>query len=166
MCIRDRALGHGARLVPAAVGGGGQVALELCDVLIELHDTSVTPPWCRVNTTVVSHLREQDGAVRMQEVAGEGIPLAGGAAAILLQVADPRVAAGVARHSDFAERPLDRLHGTLTYLYVLAYGTEEEQHRVARRVGQAHRPGPGCAGCGAAAPVSYTHLTLPTTPYV
>ena len=84
----------------------------------------------------------------MQEVAGEGIPLGGGDAAILLQVADPRVAAGVARHSDFAERPLDRLHGTLTYLYVLAYGTEEEQHRVARRGGQAHRPGPGCAGCG------------------
>jgi uncharacterized protein (DUF2236 family) len=81
--------------------------------------------------------------MRMQEVAGEGILLAGGAAAILLQVADPRVAAGVARHSDFAERPLDRLHGTLTYLYVLAYGTADEQHRVARLVGEAHRPVPG-----------------------
>lgn len=81
--------------------------------------------------------------MHMQDVAGEGILLAGGAAAILLQVADPRVAAGVARHSDFAERPLDRLHGTLTYLYVLAYGTEDEQHRVARLVGEAHRPVPG-----------------------
>ncbi len=79
----------------------------------------------------------------MQDVAGEGILLAGGAAAILLQVADPRVAAGVARHSDFAQRPLDRLHGTLTYLYVLAYGTPEEQQRVARRVGEPHRPVPG-----------------------
>ncbi len=62
----------------------------------------------------------------MQEVAGEGILLAGGAAAILLQVADPRVAAGIAAHSDFADRPLDRLHATLTYLYVTAYGTDAE----------------------------------------
>ncbi len=78
--------------------------------------------------------------MRMQEVAGEGILLAGGAAAILLQLADPRVAAGVAAHSDFADRPLDRLHGTLTYLYVTAYGTDEERRRIARQVGDAHRP--------------------------
>lgn len=78
--------------------------------------------------------------MKMQEVAREGILLAGGAAAILLQLADPRVAAGVARHSDFADRPLDRLLGTLTYLYVTAYGTDEERRRVARQVGDAHRP--------------------------
>lgn len=81
--------------------------------------------------------------MRMQDVAGEGILIAGGAAAILLQAADPRIAADVAVHSDFASRPLDRLRGTLTYLYVLAYGTEEEQRRVARLVGEAHRPVPG-----------------------
>lgn len=78
----------------------------------------------------------------MRDVAGEGILLAGGAAAILLQVADPRVAAGVARSSTFEERPLDRLHGTLTYLYVLAYGSDDEQRRVARLVGESHRPVP------------------------
>lgn len=66
--------------------------------------------------------------------------LAGGARAVLLQLAYPAVARGVAEHSDFAERPLNRLHGTLTYLYVIQFGTPEEAAAVARRVGSAHRP--------------------------
>lgn len=78
-------------------------------------------------------------ALTIQDVSGEAILLAGGAAAILLQVADPAVARGVARHSTFAERPLDRLHGTLTYLYVTVYGTPEEARAIARSVGEAHR---------------------------
>lgn len=77
------------------------------------------------------------------DVSDEAILLAGGAAAILLQVADPAVARGVARHSDFTERPLDRLHGTLTYLYVTVYGTPEEARAVARQVGGAHAGVPG-----------------------
>ncbi|HWR85066.1 MAG TPA: oxygenase MpaB family protein, partial [Rhodoglobus sp.] len=56
---------------------------------------------------------------RIADVSDEAILLAGGGAAILQQLANPVVAAGVAGHSDFAERPLDRLHGTLTYLYVI-----------------------------------------------
>lgn len=78
-------------------------------------------------------------ALTIQDVSGEAILLAGGAAAILLQVADPAVARGVAGHSTFAERPLDRLHGTLTYLYVTVYGTPEEARAIARSVGTAHR---------------------------
>ena len=78
----------------------------------------------------------------MRETSGEAILLAGGAAAILLQVADPAVARGVARHSTFAERPLDRLNGTLTYLAVIVYGTPEEASRIARTVGAAHRSVP------------------------
>ena len=78
----------------------------------------------------------------MRESSGEGILLAGGAAAILLQVADPAVARGVAGYSTFAERPLDRLHGTLTYLYVIVYGTPEEASAIARSVGAAHRSVP------------------------
>jgi len=66
--------------------------------------------------------------------------LAGGARAILLQLANPAVGHGVADHSDFAERPLDRLHGTLTYLYVIQFGTPDEVRRVAQRVGRAHVP--------------------------
>lgn len=81
--------------------------------------------------------------LRIQDVSADAILLAGGARAILLQIADPGVGAGVAEHSDFANRPLDRLRGTLTYLYVTVYGTPDEARAVARRVGAAHQPVPG-----------------------
>ncbi len=78
--------------------------------------------------------------LRIADVSDEAILLAGGARAILLQLANPGVGRGVAEHSDFANRPLDRLRGTLTYLYVIVYGTPEESAIVARRVGAAHAP--------------------------
>lgn len=76
----------------------------------------------------------------LRDVAAEAVLIAGGGAAILLQIADERVGLGVARHSDFASRPLDRLHATLTYVYVQAYGTAAERRFIARTVGVAHRP--------------------------
>ncbi len=79
----------------------------------------------------------------IREFSAEALLLGGGGAAILLQVADPTIAAGVAHHSDFATRPLDRLHGTLTYLYVTEFGTPDEAAAIARSVGRAHRPVPG-----------------------
>ena len=79
----------------------------------------------------------------LREFSAEALLLAGGGAAILLQVADPVIAAGVAHHSDFATRPLARLHGTLTYLYVTEFGTPEEAAAIARHVGAAHRSVPG-----------------------
>lgn len=78
--------------------------------------------------------------VGMADLAHEGILVAGAGRAILLQIADPAVAAGVARHSDFSVRPLDRLHATLTFVYALALGTPEEQRLAARRVDRAHAP--------------------------
>ena len=77
---------------------------------------------------------------RLDDPAAEAILLAGGARAILLHLAHPAVGRGVHEHSDFATRPRDRLHGTLTYLYVVRFGSPEEVARVARRVGGAHRP--------------------------
>jgi uncharacterized protein (DUF2236 family) len=74
------------------------------------------------------------------DVSAEAILLAGGGAALLLQLANPAVGRGVAEHSDFANRPLSRLTGTLTYLTVTVYGTPEEARLVARRVGEAHAP--------------------------
>ena len=84
-------------------------------------------------------------ALRITDVSADAILLAGGARAILLQLANPGVGRGVARHSDFVNRPLDRLHGTLTYLYVTVYGTPEEARRVARSVGRAHAPVTGAS---------------------
>lgn len=75
----------------------------------------------------------------------EGIFLLAGARAILLQIAHPAVGQGVADHSDFVDRAVNRLHGTLSYLYVLHYGTPEDVRAVRRRVNRAHVPvhGPG-----------------------
>ena len=82
--------------------------------------------------------RRSGGSIR--DVAGEGILLAAGARAILLQVADPSVARGVAEHSDFATRPLDRLEGTLGYIYAVVFGSPDEVARARRIVGRAHAP--------------------------
>lgn len=81
----------------------------------------------------------------MRTVAREGALLAGGARAILLQVAHPSVGRGVAEHSDFAARPLDRLRATLSYVYCVTYGTPEEIRAVAATVTGAHR---NVAGAG------------------
>lgn len=66
--------------------------------------------------------------------------LLGAGAAILDQLAMRPVGVGVAEHSTTLERPLDRLRATLTYVYVLALGTPEEQRVVADMVNRAHRP--------------------------
>jgi uncharacterized protein (DUF2236 family) len=75
----------------------------------------------------------------MRRVAREGALLAGGTRAILLQIAHPAVGRGVAEHSDFATRPLDRLRTTLTYVYCVTFGTPEEIEAVAAAVTAAHR---------------------------
>ena len=72
--------------------------------------------------------------------ASDGVLIAGGARAILLQVADPAVAAGVARHSDFAHRPVERLRNTLTFAYAVVLGTPDDAARVASFVSRAHTP--------------------------
>ena len=81
----------------------------------------------------------------MRRVAREGALLAGGARAILLQIAHPAVGRGVAEHSDFTARPLDRLRATLTYVYCVTFGTPEEIAAVSAQVTAAHRAvaGPG-----------------------
>jgi uncharacterized protein (DUF2236 family) len=72
--------------------------------------------------------------------ASDGVLIAGGARAILLQVADPVVAAGVARHSDFAHRPVERLRNTLTFAYAVVLGTPEDRAAVVANVRRRHMP--------------------------
>lgn len=81
--------------------------------------------------------RRLPSAARLQL---EGVLLAGGLRALLLQLAQPGVGHGVARHSDFETDPLGRLWATLRYVYVVAAGEEDLVRRVARSVGAAHRP--------------------------
>lgn len=86
-------------------------------------------------------------ALGIRDVAPESVLVLAGGRAILLQLANPAVGHGVARHSNFADRPLDRLHGTLAYVYAVTCGTAIDRAAAVRRVALAHRPvhGPATA---------------------
>lgn len=84
--------------------------------------------------------RRDDRTVDLRAVAAEVLPLVGGGRALLLQVALPPVGRGVVEHSDFAERAMDRLHGTMTFLCAAVFATPEEFAVVRRRVNRAHAP--------------------------
>ena len=77
---------------------------------------------------------DQDEREVFRRHGAEGVLLLGGGAALLLQLADPRVAHGVARHSDFQERPFDRLFGTLDYIYAVGFGDDELADAAVRAV--------------------------------
>lgn len=79
-------------------------------------------------------------------MAPESVLLAGAGRAILLQLANPAIGHGLARHSDFAADPLKRLHATLSYIYALTNGTPAQQKLVKARVQRAHLPVTGGAG--------------------
>ncbi|MDO2934784.1 oxygenase MpaB family protein [Paeniglutamicibacter sulfureus] len=76
----------------------------------------------------------------LSRFAPEAVYLMGGGRAILLQLALPGVGHGVARHSNFAVNPLGRLNGTLTYIYALSNGTDEQRAKVRSIVHAAHAP--------------------------
>lgn len=92
----------------------------------------------------------------IRDMAGEAVLIAAGGRSILLQIADPAIGHGVARHSDFASRPLDRLRGTLTYVYAVTFGTPEEAAAAARAVNHAHRPVHGQGSAGSPAYSAFT----------
>ncbi|PGH18095.1 hypothetical protein AJ79_00723 [Helicocarpus griseus UAMH5409] len=73
-----------------------------------------------------------------QKIVREGLILAGGAVAILLQVANPGVGAGVHEHSNFAYRPVDRLRTTMTYIYCITFGSPAEKAAIISMVHNAH----------------------------
>lgn len=65
--------------------------------------------------------------------------LLGGGRALLMQLAHPGVAAGVAEHSDFRERPLQRLVRTLELTLALTFGDRAEALAAARQINVVHR---------------------------
>jgi uncharacterized protein (DUF2236 family) len=76
----------------------------------------------------------------LRDIGDQGVLIGAGGYAILMQLADPAVAAGVARHSDFVNRPTDRLVSTLTFVYATLYGTGAQRSAVTRSVNRAHAP--------------------------
>lgn len=79
-----------------------------------------------------------DDTTAIRRVTGEPYMLAGGTAALLLQLAHPKVAQGVAEHSDFKSDVLPRLLSTLDYLTMVVFGTKDEAHRIAWHAMRAH----------------------------
>ena len=65
-------------------------------------------------------------------------PFLGGGTAVLLQVAHPLVAAGVAEHSDYRQDLWQRLGRTLRALYLITFGTEAEAERAGAGVQAVH----------------------------
>ena len=65
--------------------------------------------------------------------------LGAGPRALLLQIAHPLVAAGVAEHSDFRSDPWARLSGTLRSYLRIVYGTADAARAEIRRLNELHR---------------------------
>jgi uncharacterized protein (DUF2236 family) len=82
-------------------------------------------------------LFREDGWLR--RVSREPVLLFGGGRALLLEVAHPLVAAGVAEHSAFRQDPFGRLQRTLAAMSALTFGTRDEALEAARSVERAHR---------------------------
>ncbi|ROP72299.1 uncharacterized protein (DUF2236 family) [Curtobacterium sp. PhB115] len=82
------------------------------------------------------HVHDRD----LRRFLADSTPVAAGGRAILLQIADPAVAAGVRRHSDFARRPQQRLAHTLMFVYAVVVGTDSDAVTAVGFVNRAHRP--------------------------
>jgi uncharacterized protein (DUF2236 family) len=80
---------------------------------------------------------EEDSAVR--RIHGEGILLLGGGRALLMQIAEPRIALGVAEHSSFQRGRLARLLRTLRPMFAIAFGSREQALAAAAGVNRLHR---------------------------
>ena len=80
----------------------------------------------------------------------EAALLAGGGRALLLQVAHPRVAAGVEQHSDYATHPWRRLYRTLDTTYKILFGDPEISARATAQLSRRHGPVKGTADDGSA----------------
>ena len=129
---------------PAAVsprGGGGasratlgrvqRVTLPQDDAeLLALADIAELPP-------ATQGLFHHDGWLR--RVSGESVLLFGGGRALLLEIAHPLVAAGVAEHSSFRTDPFGRLQRTLDAMSKLTFGDRSTALAAARSVERSHR---------------------------
>ena len=68
----------------------------------------------------------------------EGVLLLGGGRALVLQVAHPLVAAGVAEHSNYREDPWGRLYRTLDLTTKIVFGSTSTAKEAADRIWEVH----------------------------
>jgi uncharacterized protein (DUF2236 family) len=81
-------------------------------------------------------LFEEDSITR--RINRENILLLGGGRALLMQLAHPKVAAGVDEHSDFRAHPIRRLRRTIRMTMAIVFGDRDTALAAARGVNQAH----------------------------
>lgn len=74
----------------------------------------------------------------MWKIVRERAILLHGPAAAVMQVAHPKVAAGVRDHSNFQSGAMRRLHRTLDAVYAIAFGTDAQARAAADAVGRLH----------------------------
>lgn len=74
----------------------------------------------------------------LRRVSGESALLLGGGRALLLEIAHPLVAAGVAEHSNFRTDPFGRLQRTLEAMSKLTFGDQSSALGAARSVERSH----------------------------
>lgn len=82
----------------------------------------------------------RDATIGLEDYVGEQMLLLGAGSTVMYQLAMKGVGLGVAEHSTTLARPVDRLRTTLTYVYVMALGTEAESQAIARLVNKMHGP--------------------------
>jgi uncharacterized protein (DUF2236 family) len=69
----------------------------------------------------------------------EMVLLLAGGRALLMQLAHPKVAAGVAAHSRFQEDPLGRLYRTMSRMWSIVFDEEPQAREALRRVAAVHK---------------------------
>jgi uncharacterized protein (DUF2236 family) len=74
----------------------------------------------------------------MWRINREAVLLGAGPAALLLQIAHPSVARGVAEHSSFEADPFSRLHGTINTTMALVFGDGRAAEAAVRRLNGIH----------------------------
>jgi len=74
----------------------------------------------------------------MWRINREAVLLGAGPTALLLQIAHPLVAEGVAQHSTFEQDPFKRLHGTIRTTMDLVFGDGPAAERAVKRLNSVH----------------------------
>jgi uncharacterized protein (DUF2236 family) len=87
------------------------------------------------------------------QVHREMVLLAAGGRALLMQLAHPKVAAGVAQHSQFKEDPLGRLQRTTDTLWSILFGERSEARAALEQMKNVHRKVQGITQAGEPLPV-------------
>jgi uncharacterized protein (DUF2236 family) len=94
----------------------------------------------------------------MWRINRESVLLLGGRSALLMQLAHPLVAAGVADHSDFPSDSVKRLRRTLDSMLSIVFGDEESARRTAAAVNRVHQHVNGVAMDGRSYSALDSHL--------